>query len=660
MKIYAITENQLINRQNCNCKKTNSENFKNLEYANAPVPVSTLKAYNLSFGKKINLGVWTPNLDTGSIEYTIHSPYQDAAFAILGKKQEEGNANNINDALCNYFPKDRSGNFLFSIPVLNRVNNSIIDDKIEIEKIVFYDKNLEELGERQINETIFPKTIMSKALPQSYMKINGVNYPQKLVVLSEASVEGKFVKASFDEVKRYNGEEPIIVFFDNPKDFFGLTGYIEHSSLHPNIKGVIGAINDFDSSSLNGLTHNISRIRGRIAVACVDPEDAEAVKTKIEAIGEPYLRVKAEPNILDLKGINKLTPIKKSVINLPHNDMVDKILRPEDPEFTQSSVGLKAYNLGELKKLQTGGGFKIPDFCVIPAGMLARMEMPEDFEKKVQEIDKTQDPELLHQGLKQLREDIIRTKLPDDIISEIKDVANDLLENNLKKNGRCLIARSSFNGEDSALMATQGLYDSFPGLKNELLLDRGIKQVVASKWSNLAYNSRKNNSIPHDAVQPNVIVQEVVPVDYTFTIYTADPRTNNKNKMMIDLSQGVSCACFGNPYIFEYDKTSHTSKRTQLAQKAYMQPINQMPNPNLSPLGLERCDYSKDPLNMSQKHYAPIMDKIFNVAQYIEDNFGGRPQDIEGGIIFKRDDSGNVIDADVYIWQTRDAHLLKK
>ena len=53
------------------------------------------------------------------------------------------------------------------------------------------------------------------------------------------------------------------------------------------------------------------------------------------------------------------------------------------------------------------------------------------------------------------------------------------------------------------------------------------------------------------------------------------------------------------------------------------------------------------------------MNKIFGVAQFIEDTFGGRPQDIEGGIIFKRDDEGNVVDADVYIWQTRDAHIRK-
>ena len=128
----------------------------------------------------------------------------------------------------------------------------------------------------------------------------------------------------------------------------------------------------------------------------------------------------------------------------------------------------------------------------------------------------------------------------------------------------------------------------------------------------------------------------------------------------MDLSQGVSSAWYGNPYIFEHDKLTHKSIRTQLAQKNKKQLIENIANLTLSPWFMPDCDYSQDPFNLSQKEYGPIMNKIFKVAQYIEDNFGGRPQDIEGGIIFERDQDGNVTDANVYIWQTRNVHLLKK
>ena len=665
MRIYNDLKYPSFNKQNYCNPVSNTKKNNEVQPKHSSLPVTTLRAYNLSFGKKTNLGVWTPNLDTVTIEYKISSPYKDAVTAVMHSKSnaEKGDNENLIGQPSN---KDHNGQFLFNIPVLDRETNNIINDEIEIGKIAFYDKDERKLGENQINETISPKFIMDSAIPKSTMVINNKEFPNKVDILSEASVEGIFVKASFDEVEKYNGKDPIIAFLDKQEDFGKLVGHVKTTNIHPNIKGIIG-IRDMNSdpseniTTLNGLTHDIARIRGRVAIACMDEHTANILKNNIASINKPYF-LRTQPNKIDIKEIDKLTPIEKATITPPPNKMVDKVLCPGDPEFTEDAVGLKAYNLGKLKKLQADGdgGFIVPDFCVVPAGMLEGLEMPEDYEK-AQKIDKTQDPELLHQGLEQLREDIIKRELPDNIIPEIKNVAKDLYENNIpNKKGHCLIARSSFNGEDTDKMATQGLYDSFPGLKNDTWLAKGIKQVAASKWSDLAYNARKYHSIEHGAVKPNVIIQEVVPVDYTFTIYTADPRIEEKKKMMMDLSQGVSSACFGAPYIFEYDKTSQTSKRTQLAQKKHALLIDNLPNPILSSLNISVCDYSQDPFNLSQKEYGPIMNKIFNVAQYIEDNFGGRPQDIEGGIIFKRDQDGNVTDADVYIWQTRNVHLLEK
>ena len=251
--------------------------------------------------------------------------------------------------------------------------------------------------------------------------------------------------------------------------------------------------------------------------------------------------------------------------------------------------------------------------------------------------------------------------IPKDVRTQIKEKVEEVFNiDKMINDESCLIARSSFNGEDSDTIATQGLYDSFPGIRTAENLFRGIKEVWASKWSDLAYKSRRDHKIPHKMVQPNVIVQEVVPVDYTFTINTADPRCNDKNKIVCQLSQGVYSGFPNSPYIFEFNKKTGEITRTALATKKRTKPIYKMVMDDDKNEKWEPADYSTDPLNMSKKKYAPIMKKVFEVAKFIEKEFGGKPQDIEGGIIFKQNPVTGQTEPEIHIWQTRDVHLIKR
>ena len=65
-------------------------------------------------------------------------------------------------------------------------------------------------------------------------------------------------------------------------------------------------------------------------------------------------------------------------------------------------------------------------------------------------------------------------------------------------------------------------------------------------------------------------------------------------------------------------------------------------------------------LNMSKEEYAPIMRKVFEVAKFIEKNFGNKPQDIEGGIILKENPETGELEPEIHIWQTRDEHLIER
>ena len=47
-------------------------------------------------------------------------------------------------------------------------------------------------------------------------------------------------------------------------------------------------------------------------------------------------------------------------------------------------------------------------------------------------------------------------------------------------------------------------------------------------------------------------------------------------------------------------------------------------------------------------------------AKFIEKQFGGKPQDIEGGIIFRQNSDTGEMEPEIHIWQTRDVHLIKR
>ena len=616
-------------------------------------PLSTLQAYNISFGgtKKKNDKIFSLNEDTNELVFRpISCPLGTANIEIYDKKGK---------AVPSTVKKDSHG-FRIEIPALDREKNKL--KNIEIGSISYYSAHNQELLREQKNQTISTNALKQHSRNNS-ISVNGKPYSENFAVISEGTVEGKLVTMSADEMFKYGSNpkdtEPIVARIKTSKDFATIVDDVHNNDkpIPKNVKGVIGssAVYGKDEFDLSIFSHAAARIRGRKAVACMPKKAFDRLNQEIP--DNNYVKMSTSPTNLEIDKIDALSPVVIKPVNVPKNGNADRVMLPTDKDFTQENVGLKAYNLGKLKKISKKGGFEVPEFIAIPSGVLAKIPETSEVSEMIKNIDKS---EKIEQSLGDLRNKIVKLDIPPSVMDEIKNTNPNLFKNNIGIWNRCLIARSSFNGEDSDEMATQGLYDSYPGIKYFPQLEKSIKQVMASKWSLLAYESRRENKIPHNKIQPNVIIQEVVPVDYTFTLYTADARTNDKSKMVIDMSQGVCSTIPGAPYVFEYNKETGECKRTGLATKSYIMKIDNLPNPLMSSLGMIPSDYSKDPLNLSQKEYSPIMNKIFKVAKFIEKNFDGKPQDIEGGINFIKDRNGKICDVAVHIWQTRDAHLKEK
>ena len=586
----------------------------------------------------------------------------------------------------------KTGTFQVSIPILNRQNNSIIP-QFEIKSVEYFDDSDLKISEETPENMVVKPNDFLKTKEVRLATIDGKTSAVEFDSISEGVSFGKPVEIKYGDMIRYKGSEPIIAFLSHD-DMNKLYTEIADGTftLPMNVKGIIATSKYYKQGGnmTDCLGHAISRLRGRKTFVLTTQSVMDEIKKSFLNKSEnPYIKIHLEPDKMIVSEIKELPKADTSAVNIPKYELVNALLTPEDDNYTPETVGLKAFNLGRLKRLQEKGKFRVPQFFVVPAGVWNyAKKAPEntqiygkitndtsslgEYHYYSKKADASDYPETELKGLRRLIvEDMTipketRIKLLEkfrEIFGEdIEKLATEdqLASKDFGREQRCFIARSSFNGEDSAAIATQGLYDSFPGIRSDENLFRGIKEVWASKWSDLAYMSRRNHKIPHKQIQPNVIVQEVVPVDYTFTANTADPRRNNKDKIVMQLSQGVY-SCFPNsPYIFEYDKKTGEITRTALATKKRTKPVEKIIMDDFANLKYDIADYSQDPLNMDKEHYDSVMRKVFDVTRFIEDKFDGVPQDIEGGIIFRKNPETGEIVPEIHIWQTRDVHLLKR
>ena len=639
--------------------------------------IEVLKAYNLLEAKRgIDGAVITPDYDASQLIYRLKSPFTGAnkiklIYTVSNEKEPR-------EAFST--PKNiETGEFKVRIPVLNRKNNSLYSS-LTINKAEYFNETNVKIGEENPEDMVVkPNTLMILKEPRTTV-IDGAADIAEFDSISEGTSVGKLVKMDYEDVIRYKGPVPVIVMLSkNAMDDMFMQIAEGSFTLPMNVKGLIMSPSGYTQGfkMVDFLGHAVSRIRGRKIFALVDKQTLDKIEEKYYDNSEnPYMKIKLTANKMEVSGLNNLPKNKGTKVNVPEYKFVNTLLTSEDEEFSPETVGLKAYNLGKLKRIKQLGGFNVPEFFVVPSGVLDNVKKASDnadtYGNSIDDITKIGDYHFLVKKannsenpaneLKLLRQLIIDgIILPKKIREQIKEKAEQIFDiEEMKKNKGCLIARSSFNGEDSDKMATQGLYDSFPGIRSSEDMYKGIKEVWASKWSDLAYISRRNHKIPHQLIQPNVIIQEVVPVDYIFTAYTADARKNNKDKIVVELSQGVYSGFPNSPYIFEYDKKTGEISRKSLATKKRAKDIAHVEMDDVMNTRYLETDYSNDPLNLSKKHYAPIMKKVFDVARYIENEFGKKPQDIEGGIIFKQNPETGELEPEIHVWQTRDVHIMKK
>ena len=138
------------------------------------------------------------------------------------------------------------------------------------------------------------------------------------------------------------------------------------------------------------------------------------------------------------------------------------------------------------------------------------------------------------------------------------------------------------------------------------------------------------------------MVQELIPVDYSFVVHTVHPLTNNKNEIFIQLAHGLGEAIVsgkypGQAYTFVYNKETDKVERLTFADKSEKLVVGE------NGMQQDLVNYADDPFAKDKKHWESLIKNIASVSLDIENKWGAAPQDIEGGIK----------DNQTYILQTR-------
>ncbi|MGA1868234.1 MAG: phosphohistidine-like domain-containing protein [bacterium] len=197
-----------------------------------------------------------------------------------------------------------------------------------------------------------------------------------------------------------------------------------------------------------------------------------------------------------------------------------------------------------------------------------------------------------------------------------------------------------------------------------------IKKVWGSVWNERSYLSRLSRNIKSARIRMGVLIQNVIPADYSFIIHTHNPITNNNNEIIteivVGLGETLASNSPGSPLCVISTKKEHTHTIVSYPSKniAYFNPdkdtsliirsdSNDEDLSDFTGAGLYDSyflhkpihtfvEYDQEKLFWNKDFQHSIFTAIVRIAEEIEDIMES-PQDIEG--IYSNDS--------FYIVQTR-------
>lgn len=208
------------------------------------------------------------------------------------------------------------------------------------------------------------------------------------------------------------------------------------------------------------------------------------------------------------------------------------ILRFDDPESgTHRLVGGKGANLGLL----TRAGFPVPPGFSVTTDAYSAFIEASGLRDKIMTIVAElnyENPDQLEARTAEIRELIVGSSLPQNLVGEITDAYAAL--------GEVYVAvRSSGTAEDLAEASFAGMHDTYLDIKGiDNLLD-AVKRCWASMYTARATAYRHNKGFEHAESRIAVVVQQMVESEVSGVMFTGNPMTTATDEIVINASWGL-------------------------------------------------------------------------------------------------------------------------
>lgn len=199
-------------------------------------------------------------------------------------------------------------------------------------------------------------------------------------------------------------------------------------------------------------------------------------------------------------------------------------------------VGGKGANLGEMTK----AGFPVPNGFIVTSEaykhFLDETRLRSKIETALHNLD-VSDSKALDQASKTVRELITGSQFPRDIANEVI-TAYFKLDEGLVKHAMVAV-RSSATAEDLPGASFAGQQETFLNVYGEANLIEKIKEAWASLFTARAIFYRATNKFDHFRVAIAIPVQRMIESESSGIMFTIDPVTNDKSKIVIEAIHGL-------------------------------------------------------------------------------------------------------------------------
>lgn len=199
-------------------------------------------------------------------------------------------------------------------------------------------------------------------------------------------------------------------------------------------------------------------------------------------------------------------------------------------------VGGKGANLGEMTK----AGFPVPPGFIITSAAYFHFLDVTGIRGKIHDLlakISVNDSKELDEAAKKTRELIIRQEFPPDLAKEIIEAYFKMDKGILK---RAIVAvRSSATAEDLPGASFAGQQETYLNVSGETELIQKVRACWASLFTARAIFYRATNKFDHFKVGIAVPVQKMVQSDKSGIMFTIDPVTNDKAKVVIEAIFGL-------------------------------------------------------------------------------------------------------------------------